>query len=249
MSDLQFQLRSLRTQHEKALRRYEFDQANLIYQQIRQLQQTSDPHTQTPDFSALDLDHQRSMLTALSANNAQLLTRKKTEIATKYLQRRQAIEERFVDAHNKLCLKHTINLEKEATKPTLEVQGLLQQSTMLGRIHDYSQARKLHEQAMKIQAAVTKRRRAELDVAFVQSETRLNERKARDLALLEENEKAAILLLENEFNVARKVISNCRNVKDCKEGRLQRMNQSMNRSAPPSPRRAKSVSRSSKYSE
>jgi hypothetical protein len=146
---------------------YEFDQANLISQQISRPRQQSYPRIHFPDFPVLDLDVQHSVLRAVSANNAQLFIRKKTEIATQYLQPTNRLNNVFSRSAKDYEVKHTINLEKKATKPTPEVQRSQQQSIMLGRVHKSTQAHKLHEQTVKIQVSVTKQQRTHLDTHLV----------------------------------------------------------------------------------
>jgi hypothetical protein len=193
----------------------------------------------------LDLDRQRDTITSYSIQAERLLVRKKTEFQTQALLRRKAVEEKFSEEYNRMCLKHTMNVEREVARPTPEVQKLMAKATMLGRVHEYGKAHELHELATKIQAQFAEERRVELDGEFAHRVDLLNRRKAREIELLEDREKRQVLELERQYNEAQQIWTNALTVKDDKEARLQQTPQRPQRVSrgPSSARRARSLSR------
>jgi hypothetical protein len=241
------QLQKLRQQHEAALKRYDFEKADLIHQQILRLRRTATVEPTGPTLPELDVDFQRNTITACSAQADQLRSQKESELETRFLVRQQAIEAHYTEESNKLCLKHTLNTERVISKPTPQVQVLLAEATMNGRVHNYSRAQELYREAKRLQALFSERRSAELDAAFRETKQRLEARKARDLELLNVQRESARLELIRQYDEAQRVMSNMLNVKDSRASRQRRIAGNPNHSlgcdvTVSTPRRARNTS-------
>jgi hypothetical protein len=205
MEEIASQIRSLRREHEVALLQYDFAQASLIHQQIERLQKGLVKGQKAPDLNS---EHERGMTVARASELDQVLAKMRIEVRTRFLQRRQEIEERYTQEYEGLCLQHAIAVERCAARPIPVADACFQESVRLGRMHDYRAAAGVHAQAQKVQAAVHKERLAEIDAAFARSEQALRAKEARDLALLDDREERALLEIERQYSDARGILAN-----------------------------------------
>jgi hypothetical protein len=221
MSSLASQLLSLRKQHDAALKAYDFQRADLIHQQIQQLQgQISTDHRLADRTQAeLDLDHHHELITAKSANDGQTLTTIRHQITSDFHSRRQTIEQLFTQDYDALHAQHLLDIERETSRGIPEVDALLFQSRVFGKEHKYAQARSLHEQAMKLRNSINEERRRAVVVVFAKNERKLRNRKERSLKHIDEREKVALEEIERKHSTAHNIARNRLRVKDMKAER------------------------------
>jgi hypothetical protein len=218
MSSIASQLASLRKQHQGALSGCDYQRADLINQQIQILETQISGYHRGGDRTQVESgqESQRDNTSADSAQVCQTLAEQKATIVNRFRIRRQTIERLFAQDYDELCSQHLHDVEREMSRTIPEVEALLFESRVLGKEHQYVQARAVHEQAVKVRNSVNEERGRAAAVAFAKNERKLKERKARDLKQVEEREKSALFALEYTDNSAQSIAVNKQKVKDSK---------------------------------
>jgi hypothetical protein len=224
MSSIASQLASLRKQHDTALKTYDFERADLIHQQIQQLQAqvTSDHRAADRTQAELAFEHDRDLIATESAQDDRTLAAARLRMTRECRGRRQAIERLFAQEYDSLYAQHLLDLKRESSRAIPEVDALLFESRVQGKQHNYAQARDLRDQAVTLRNSINEERRHALGEVFGRNEKRLREQKARNLASLDEREKAALAELERKHGEAQTVARNRLRVKDMKTERVRK---------------------------
>ncbi|KAK8886104.1 hypothetical protein M9Y10_041564 [Tritrichomonas musculus] len=242
--DKSAQIEVLRREHKNAVDNYDFDRAELISRQIQRLRTeiSREFESNQAGSTELDLDEQREKLHGESERTDATLMGKLVELQKKYHFRYKELQARHTQQLTDLSLEHTMALERETSRPIPEVEKLLQQSKIFGKVHNYSQAKMVYQEAMEIQRRVNEQRRNECNILFMRAERKLKEKQARELKLLEEKQETAKEEINQKYSKHKNIIDNRMKVKEIKATMKPLESRMISKAS--STRRSNSVSRS-----
>jgi hypothetical protein len=224
MSMIASQLISLRKQHQSALASYDFQRAGLIYEQIQSLQQqaSNDARRSERTHAERQFKYDSDVITTNTRESDRLFADQSADITDHFAARKKAVEQFFQQEADRLRAQHAMAVERETSRAIPEVDALFLESRVHGKHHNYTQARIVHEQAIKLRNFVNDDRRRATDAIFLRNARTLGERKAKALAQIDQAEKAAIARIDRKRDYAAALLSQRMRVSELKVDRLRR---------------------------
>ena len=216
--DKSAQISVLRKEHQAAVNNYDFDRAELIERQIARLRtEISRENESTLEGKAnLKFDEQRERILCESEKTDATLMDKLITLQKQFHQRYKDMQAMHTQQLTDLSLEHTLALERELSRPIPEVDSLLSQSKILGRDHNYRQARAMYQEAMAIQKRVNDQRRNKCNAVFLNAERKLKEAQAKEIKQLEDKQETAKEGLNMQYSKHKTIIDNIMKVKEFK---------------------------------
>jgi hypothetical protein len=195
------QIRTLRKEHNAAIEAYDFARARSIIEQIDTLRKGFENDTQalkTDKFKHENEERKEQLLGDWERTKAKI-TQEKKNVCEQFHARFQTLQQVHMENFQQLSLKHTIQVERELTRPVGEAEKLFVRSKLYARKQQWDLADACKLQATRIKKQVLKERRKACEASFKLSQARLKESHERELQLLEQ--KQAVVLSELQMKV------------------------------------------------
>jgi hypothetical protein len=203
------QLSILRREHDSAVEHCDFDRAEFIKTQMTRLRAGINRESQTDKAAmlSLDLEEHKGRILADSARVDAHLMQKRIELQQRFHLRYAKLQELQTQALTDLSLQHTLALERELSRAVPEADQRLREAKALAHANQYALARVAHEQAAQIRDGVNAERRKACEQDYTRNQDQLNERHARELALLAEKQNAALAELDKRSSSHRELVT------------------------------------------
>lgn len=185
------QIRLLRAEHSSAIESFDFDRAETIAKQIKRLQ----GEVLRDSFSGgypLDLDEEReSLLNERTVKETQFMSAR-TDVQKRFHARYKEMQDRHADEMTLLAEAEAEALARESSRRIPDVARLELEAKLLGREHNYREAKRIYQEANRLKREVIDKRLVAVKADFMRQRRKLQEKHNRELKLLGEKREQAM---------------------------------------------------------
>jgi hypothetical protein len=191
--DKQDQIAILRREHEDAVERYDFKRARNITTQINTLRSAITTESRSSKFGRFDFavdEREEQILGEWELTKAQLM-QEQVDLQQTFHERYQHIQDQYAEQLRKISLRHTIALEREASRAVPEADKLFARSKQCARALKYELAESAFKEATQIKEQILQQRRENCNAAYTRSESLAKQNLEKELNLLAFKQEAA----------------------------------------------------------
>ena len=212
------QIELLRKEHAQAIENFDFDKAELINQQIKRLKNEiiRGNTSLLSELNQAEIEEEKEKLRGESAQQNALMMQERIRIQKRFHERFQQLQTKHTQQTTDLTYQHTATLEKEMTRVVPEAEKLFERAKILGREHQYNQARLIYQEGQDTKTAVLEERRKKCALQFERQTKILKEQQDREMALLAAKQEAALEKLSQKTENREALLSMKLKVKELK---------------------------------
>ena len=206
------QIRLLRAEHANAIENFDFDRAETITAQIQRLQ--AEIARDRAGGFAVDLDEEREvLLSERTMKDTEFMTAR-TGLQKRFHARYQEMQDRHADEMARLAEAEAEALARESSRRIPDVAKLEFEAKMLGREHNYREAKRVYQEAVRLKRDVIDKRLVAVKADFMRQRRKLQKKHDWELKLLTEKRDQAMIEVDQKHMREDEVLERSMRVKE-----------------------------------
>lgn len=208
------QIRLLRAEHSSAIESFDFDRAETITKQIQRLQ--AEIVRDSSGGNPYELDEQREViLNERTLKESEFMTAR-TDLQKRFHARYKEMQDRHADEMARLAEAEAEALARESSRRIPDVAKLEFEAKMLGREHNYREAKRIYQEAVRLKRDVIDKRLVGVKADFMRQRRKLQERHDWELKLLSEKRDQAMTEVDQKHMREDAVLERSMRVKEAR---------------------------------